>query len=276
MFLRNVILAICALIIVIFLTQILLSVATRHGQEHRVPDFSGVSLADAKKLAAKSSLKIEINDSLYLPQRTGGIVLEQNPAPGAKVKSGRRIFVTINSYKPKTAIIPYVTGYSLRQAKNNIEVAGFEIERLIYVEDMATNNVLEQKFDGRTVTASSNIEATVGSGIVLVVGANGGVTAKVPKVIGFPLKEAKSRLWELGLNIAGVNKDENVTELNINEARVYRQSPNAGSSLQLGASVELFLTLDPEKVATGAKTSDRVAKEIATQAETQAEEEGTK
>lgn len=276
MFLRNVILAICALIIVIFLTQILLSVATRHGQEHRVPDFSGVSLADAKKLAAKSSLKIEINDSLYLPQRTGGIVLEQNPAPGAKVKSGRRIFVTINSYKPKTAIIPYVTGYSLRQAKNNIEVAGFEIERLIYVEDMATNNVLEQKFDGRTVTASSNIEATVGSGIVLVVGANGGVTAKVPKVIGFPLKEAKSRLWELGLNIAGVNKDENVTELNMNEARVYRQSPNAGSSLQLGASVELFLTLDPEKVATGAKTSDRVAKEIATQAETQAEEEGTK
>lgn len=274
MFLRNVILAVCVLIILVFLAQIFLNLVTRHGQVHEVPDFGGMTMEEAEQAARKASLDLEINDSLFLPLRAGGIVLEQNPAPGAKVKSGRRIFLTVNAFSPKIAEIPYVAGYSLRQAKNNLEVAGFEIEKLVYREDIATNNVLEQRFKGRTVLPGSKLEAPTGSGVVLVVGMKAGeASVKTPKVVGFPLQEAKSRLWEQGLNLGQVFYDKGVTEVNVTDARVYKQEPNAGGHHMLGTAINLYLSLDDKTVAAGSKAADNAALEAAKQAEQAVEEE---
>ncbi len=264
MFLRNAILAVCTLVVMVFLTGMILNLVTRHGQAIAVPDFNGMPLAEAQKIARKESLKLEINDSLYLSARTGGTVLEQNPSPGSKVKSGRRIFVTINSFQPKMAEIPYVAGYSLRQAKNNLEVAGFTIRELIYVPDLATNNVLEQRYAGSPVTQASHLEAPTGSGITLVVGRSEDAAAvRIPKVVGFPLPEARSRLWEVGLNVGEVVREEGVTEITLSDARVYRQMPNQGGAAALGTPVTLYLTLDPDKVEKSSKDSDRQARNAA-------------
>ncbi|MDL2230697.1 PASTA domain-containing protein [Alistipes sp. OttesenSCG-928-L06] len=267
-FLRNLLLAVCFFIIFIALTQLILNCSTRHGQAYSVPDFNGLTLGEAKAQAKEAALKLEINDSLYLPSRPGGTVLEQNPSPGSKVKSGRRVFLTINAFNPKTAQIPYVTGYSLRQAKNNLEVAGFEIEKLVYRDDIAANNVLEQQYNGREVTSKSNIQAPTGSGITLVVGRGQGNNAvKVPKVIGFTLKDAKSRLWEVGLNIGKITRDAGITDVNQHQARVSKQSLSVGSSQSLGAVVDLNLTLDEEAVAAGNKTAEQTARRAAAEAE---------
>ncbi len=244
-FLKNVVLAVCFFLILIALAQILLSVATRHGQSFEVPDFNGLTMEQADSAAHPARLQLEINDSLYLPARTGGTILEQNPSPGAKVKSGRRIFLTINAFNPKMAQIPYVTGYSLRQAKNNIEVAGFEIERLIFQDNIAVNNVLEERYDGRRIAENSRVMAPAGSGITLVVGRSGeDPYARVPNVTGYTLKDAKSRLWEQGLNVGTVTREEGITEVNLHRTRVSRQSLAAGTSQTLGANVNLTLTLE--------------------------------
>ena len=268
-FIRNLLLAVCFFIIFIALTQLILNLATRHGQSYGVPDFNGLTLDEAKFAAKEADLKLEISDSLYLPARTGGIILEQNPSPGAKVKSGRRVFLTINAFSPKMARIPYVTGYSLRQAKNNLEVAGFEIEKLVYKDDIATNNVLEQQYKGRTVTGGSNIDAPAGSGVTLIVGRGHGenTTVKVPNVTGFTLKDAKNRLWEAGLNFGKITRDEAVTEINLYQARVAKQSPGVGSSQSLGTAVDLHLTLDEEAVAAGNKAAEQSARQAAEAAE---------
>lgn len=247
LFLRNLILAICALVIFVFLVQIVLNLATRHGQTYEVPDFSGLTLSEAREASRKADLELEINDSLYLPARTGGIILEQNPSPGSKVKSGRRVFLTINAFNPRTAIIPYVSGYSLRQAKNNLEVAGFEIDKLIYQDDIATNNVLEQRYKGGTILPHSNVEAPTGSGITLIVGrSEGSVSAKIPNVKGFALKDAKSRLWEQGINIGKITMDKGITEINLHDARVSKQEPAAGTSQPLGSAVNIHLVLEKD------------------------------
>ena len=265
LFIRNLLLAVCFFIIFIALTQLILNWSTRHGQAYSVPDFNGLTLEEAKASAREANLKLEVNDSLYLPARTGGIILEQNPSPGAKVKSGRRVFLTINAFNPKMARIPYVTGYSLRQAKNNLEVAGFEIEKLVYKDDIATNNVLEQQYKGRTVTGNSSIDAPAGSGVTLIVGRgnDGNSTVKVPKVTGFTLKDAKSRLWEVGLNVGKINYDDGVTEINLHQARVSTQSLGVGSSQSLGASVDLRLSLDEEAIAAGNKAAEQAARRAA-------------
>lgn len=246
----------------------LMQLGTRHGARCSVPDFTGVSIGDAQHIAKKHSLEIIVNDSLYVPVYDGGIVLEQNPKPAVDVKPGRKVYVTINSFAQKKVKIPYVTGYSLRQAKNNLEVAGLEIAELIYRSDMATNNVLEERFRDRVISRGDDVEAEAGSGVTLVVGISpesGSVT--VPKLVGFPLKEAKSRLWEIGLNVGRVDFDREIGVLERKDARVYIQSPAQNTVLTLGQKVDLRLTLDMKEVEKQSAASDRKARALESERE---------
>ena len=260
-----IVLAIAAMLIV---AHYLMQLGTRHGARCAVPDFTGVAIGDAEHLAKKHDLEIIVNDSLYVPIYDGGIVLEQNPKADVAVKPGRKVYVTINSFAQKSVRIPYVTGYSLRQAKNNLEIAGLEIAELIYKSDMATNNVLEERFRDRVIIRNDNIEAEAGSGITLVVGVSAESGAvSVPKVIGFPLKEAKSRLWEVGLNVGRIIYDEGIEVLDRKSARVYLQSPQQSKVLSLGQRVDLHLTLDPEKIEKQSAASDRAARRLESERE---------
>ncbi|MBQ5860577.1 MAG: PASTA domain-containing protein, partial [Alistipes sp.] len=136
-------LLICGVVVAIILaSSLLMHVVTRHGTHRTVPDFSGVKIAEAQQIAKKTKLEIIINDSLFVPAYEGGIVLDQLPKGGVEVKAGRKVYVTINSFRQKMVAVPYVAGRSLRQAKNMLEVAGLGIEKLIYEEDIATNYVL--------------------------------------------------------------------------------------------------------------------------------------
>lgn len=260
---RHAILAVSLVVIFLFAAALLLGLFTRHNRYRSVPDFVGMSMSEAAEAARDGRLSIEINDSLYVPLYEGGTVLEQRPAAGSKVKAGRRIFVTVNSYRQKRVPVPYVTGFSLRQAKNNLETAGLVIGELVYVEDIATNYVLEQRVDGRTVAPGEQVEAELGSGVTLVVGRNPeSGPAIVPRVVGLPLREAESRLWESGLNVGRRVFDEGIDEPNRKNARVWAQSPEQTSAAPPGMPVEIKLTLDAGRVSRGEADSDRAAAEM--------------
>lgn len=238
------------LVALIVLSYIALAVGTRHGMRRRVPDFTGLTLKDAQYYASQKGLKIIVNDSLYVPAYPGGMVLEQLPKGGVDVKEGRKIYLTINSFAQKKLPMPYVAGRSLRQAKNMLEGSGFGIERLEYVEDMATNYVLGQYLGGVEITAESNIKIEKGTGVVLKVGVSPTQNSTtVPRLIGRKLFDAKSKLWEQGLNVGDVTYDEGITLLNQDDARVCRQSVLQSSELTLGTKVSMHLTLDKEVVA---------------------------
>lgn len=262
-FAKNLILAACAIIILIFATNILLNLFTRHNAHEEVPDFTGMTLAEAETAAQPGKLFLEVNDSLYVPLYEPGVILSQRPDPGTEVKSGRRILVTTNAHTQRMVRIPYVTGVSLRQAKNNLEVAGFEIEKLVYRTDIATNYVLETRYGNTAITAGSTLKAEQGSGITLVVGMNPDEsTVIVPKIVGIPYREAKSRLWEMGLNLGKVDFGEGISPVNRNDSRVWKQTPAQGSRVTLGTTVSLHLTLEEGKVAEGSSTSDKEAQRI--------------
>ena len=250
-------------VVILVVSSILMNVVTRHGTHRTVPDFTGVRIGDAVRLADDERLEIIINDSLFVPAYEGGIVLDQLPKGGVEVKAGRKIYVTINSVRQKMVQVPYVAGRSLRQAKNMLEVAGLGIERLVYEEDIATNYVLAELVDGRELTPDSKIEIEMGSGVVLKVGVEPEKNSViVPKTIGQGLEAAKSRLWEQGLNIGKINFDEGINLMNQKDARVYRQSLHHNSGASLGDAVDLWLTLDGKKVDSNSASSDKRAKEL--------------
>ena len=245
---------------VLLVSAVAMHFGTRHGSQRTVPDFSGIKLAEAQQVAARRGLQIIVNDSLFVPAYVGGMVLDQLPKAGAQVKAGRKVYVTINSLRQKMVPVPYVAGRSLRQAKNMLEVAGFEIERLDYVDDIATNYVLGEFCNGVELTPESTLEAEIGSGIVLTVGLQGDVEVEVPKLIGLPLQRAKSRLWEMGLNVGSVVYDDDVELLDRKDARVYWQSIDQAQMLRPGDRVRMKLTTDREKVEKCSAESDAVLK----------------
>ena len=252
-------LTLAALAIVAYLG---LSFGTRHGKQLTVPNFTGLSLSDAQYYASKRGLNIIVSDSLFVPAYPGGIVLEQLPKGGVAVKKGRKIYITINSFAQKRVPMPFVAGRSLRQAKNMLEGAGFGIDTLVYVEDIATNYVLAQYFEGVEVTAESGLMVEKGRGVTLRVGVRPEQNSTtVPRLIGRKLYEAKSRLWEVGLNVDTVTYEQGITLLNLDDARVCRQSILQGSAVTLGERVSLHLTLDAAAVDAAAAAAERQIEE---------------
>ena len=264
----NITLIVVVLLSLLILSYVALAIGTRHGMRRTVPDFTGLALKDAKYYAEKRGLKLIINDSLYVPAYPGGMVLEQLPKGGVDVKAGRKIYITINSFAQKKLPMPYVAGRSLRQAKNMLEGAGFGIERLEYVEDIATNYVLAQYLGGVEITAESDIKIEKGTGVVLKVGVSPDQNlTTVPRLIGRKLFDAKGKLWEQGLNVGQIVYDDGINLLNEDDARVCYQSAMQTSELKLGESVSIRLTLDKEAVDAAAAEAEKALKEMARQRE---------
>ncbi len=237
-----------------------LVIATRHNARCTVPEFKGLIITEAERMAQKSDLKIIINDSLYAPMYEGGMVLDQLPKAGVGVKPGRTIYVTINAFGDKMATIPYVAGRSLRQAKNMLEVAGFQIEKLVYRRDMAANYVLAQYCGKQQIEQGNTSEAVVGTGITLHVGMSDEEwSTNMPQLIGLTLAEAKSTIWESGLNVGKITMPKGVTIENRDEALVVKQGVSAGADVRFGTTISLVFSFDQSEIETQRKAAIKAA-----------------
>lgn len=234
---------------ILIVATILLRIVTRHNIEMEVPDFSGLSLTEAQEMANESNLRLEVTDSVFLPRIGRGVVFRQNPHTGSKVKKNRRILLTINSVMPKQVIMPSVIGYSLRQAKAELAARQLNVGRLIYVSDMATNNVLSQMYKGSYIPPGKSVES--GSEIDLELGNSGVESTFIPNVIGLPFITAKDILIDNSLNIGTLYYDQSVKSYSDSlSSFVVKQtpSPTTYNSFSLGARVDLFLSVDKEKI----------------------------
>lgn len=246
--LRNIVWAVSLLIIGLFVVNIILGIITRHGANKDVPNFVGATVEQAEDMAKQGKLEIIVNDSLYVPMYAGGVILEQRPSSGKdKVKSGRKIYVTINASQQRKVEVPYVAGYSLRQAKSNLMAAGLEIERLEYVNDIANNYVLDQKYRGTLMAKDSVIMAPMGSRITLVVGKDGNNFEPIPDLTGMSLRQVKNTLWDKGFNLGEVEFDGSLDMAGQNAARVYFQWPAAETEGRQGREVAVKLRIEEQQ-----------------------------
>lgn len=229
---------------------IALKFITRHNQEITVPDLSGLTVEDATKAARAAHLKVEVTDSMFLPKLPKGTIFRQSPLPGNLVKKNRRILLTINSVEAKKIPMPSVIGYSLRQAKAELIVRNLQVGRLIYVRDMATNNVLSQSINGKRISSGTMVDAE--SEIDLEVGISSEMeTTFIPNVKGLTISTAKDLLIDNSLNIGKVYYDASIRSSSDSLVGfVIKQEPEASefSSFQLGTNVNLWLSIDKSKL----------------------------
>jgi len=209
----------------IFGTLFFLKGVTNHGKEVEVPDFTNMNVREAKYNAGTLGLRVMVTDSVYMKRMGRGLVFSQSPKPGSKVKKNRRIRLVINSVQPKKVHMPNLVGLSMRQAKAELNSRGLQLGKLIYVSDIATNNVMRQLLHNREISPGKAIES--GSKIDLVVGLNpDNNQTYIPDVVGMKYKRAVDVILDNSLNIGDVKFDKKIkTYADSLDAVVVKQSP---------------------------------------------------
>ncbi len=242
---RNVILAFLLFTVLIGGSSMLLRVLTNHGKTIEVPDFTSMTVNEAKHEAAGHKLRVEVIDSIFVRKMERGAVYSQNPKAGSRVKQGRRILLTINAKNAKKISMPNLVGYSMRQAKAELNSRGLALGKLIYVNDIATNNVLRQIYRNREIRPGRQIET--GSEINLEVGLNPEDNLTyIPNVKGLKYLRAVDAVHDNSLNIGRVVFDKTVRNYTDSlNASVTRQTPEAsGNPILMGSDVTIYLSLD--------------------------------
>lgn len=251
---RNVVLAISIIFILIISCFLFLDIYTKHGEKFIVPNLSGLTMLEAEKVAEPMECRFVIIDSLFIPTQKAGVILEQNPKPGNFIKSNRRVLLTVNTMSPRKISIPYVAGYSLRQAKNKLLGLGIGISNIIFQEDIATNNVIAQNYKGKKIERNSRETIAIGEELELVVGlAPNEQPIKIPNLIGNSVSQAKNTIWESGFNVGSIILDTDIKHDNIENAVIFNQSVLPTILLPHGSKIDIFVTLDEKKVSAMAK-----------------------
>jgi len=168
LFLKNLGIAVVVVVAFFWGAVEFLSHYTRHGKFFALPNLSKMQLAKAEETLKAMNLNYVIIDSEYDEKQPAHIIINQNPYPGAHVKSGRNIYLYITSSIPPQVEMPNLVDKSLRQAKGMLENAGLKVGGIIYQPDQCVDCVLRQVYKNKTIAPAAMIPK--GSLIDLVVG----------------------------------------------------------------------------------------------------------
>ena len=245
---KNLLLALVFVLVLVVGVSLFLAIATRHGKTVDVPNFTNMTPAEAAATAAQKGLEVKVADSVFVKRLGAGVVFRQSPKAGATVKKGRVVSLTINSIVPRTTVMPNLIGYSFVQAKAELNSRGLTLAKISYVPDMATNNVLAQRYKGSEIAPGRKIIS--GSEIELVLGLNSADNkTTIPYLNGMKYISAMDAIHDSFLNVGRVRFDEGVkTYADSLDAVVYKQDGPARASRVMGTPVAIWLTNDPSKV----------------------------
>jgi len=124
----NIIAMIIVIVVAVFGTLWRLDLYTHHGESYVVPNVKNKNLDQAQLLLNQQFMQGIVIDSNYVKELPAGIVLDQAPAGGLRVKKGRTIYLTINTNEvPKIKIPDVIDNSSMRQAAAKLKAMGFKL-----------------------------------------------------------------------------------------------------------------------------------------------------
>lgn len=167
-FLKQLLLAIVALLVLGFLILWWLRYSTNHNEKIEVPNLAKFSLDKVEEKLDEMDLRYEILDSAnYNPEYPRYSVIEQIPKPGKFVKEDRKLYLTLNPSGYRKIEVPDVLGRTRRQAEPTLLAMGFKIGKISYRPHIS-DNVLEMRYKGDKLDPGTPLQKT--SVIDLIVG----------------------------------------------------------------------------------------------------------
>lgn len=168
--LKHILIIFAVSIVLLSSVSLFLDAYTRHGETKIVPDLKGLSVDVATTLLEGRGLCCEVVDSIYRRGAAMGCIVEQDPVAEAHVKSDRKIYLIINANSPQMIMVPDAVDMSLRQARAQLEGAGFHIDSVVYKPSEYRDLVLGVYYrnsrvnQGDKLPSESSLYLWVGSG----------------------------------------------------------------------------------------------------------------
>ncbi len=198
-FIVNLLAAIALVVLIIFVFLWSLGFITHHGEYEKVPGIQGKLLSQAQQILEDKGFKVEVQDSLYYDSLPPLSIIKQSPEGDMMVKSNRVVYLTVNRSQPPLVEVPNMVGFTLRNAEMFLKQLNLKLGDTTRRPDIAKDAVLEQLYQGKTITPGTKI--FIGGRISFVLGSGLGEDQfNVPNLIGMTYEEARATLASMNLS----------------------------------------------------------------------------
>jgi len=241
-FLKQLLIAVCLTIVIVFLIIQSLNLYTHHGQSVTVPDVRGNKPEELVEQKDYNDFEFIVVDSVYDAKKEKGSIISQDPFPNAKVKRNRKVYLTVVSSTPERVKMPNCIDLTMRQTLSLLETYGLQVGSLEFIPDIAKNAVIKQKYKGIEIEPGKPIQK--GSKIDLVVGQGmGSDKIPVPFLLGKKQSEAIKILRASALNVGSEVFEDAKDTVHV---RVYKQKPANGPNqyVRMGQTIDLWYRSD--------------------------------
>jgi serine/threonine-protein kinase len=194
-----------------------------------VPRLAGLTFEEAQQQLADANLEAERRN--VFSQQEPGIVVSQDPKPGARVDEGTTIIVRVSKGEA-TVAVPDVLSQSQQSATDELTAAGFEPAVVVVESDAPEGLVVAQSPDPGTQAAKgSTVTISVSQGPQI-------VTVAVPDVTGFDRDSAQTEIADSGL---APSVQEQETTDPAQDGLVLGQDPAGGTEVEQGTAVTIVV-----------------------------------
>jgi eukaryotic-like serine/threonine-protein kinase len=224
------------LLLAIFFFYVYLPSTTNHGETITVPDIEGKSLEQIESELARKSLRFEVSDSTYSPDHPPLTVIKQFPHPGAKVKEGRKIYLSVNRVTPPSVPVPnLIDGSSVVNAEALLKSNQLKRGKIELVPG-PFNEVKEMRYNGEKIMPGTRVPK--GAVIDLVVADGGGLNDQIPDFTGNSFEDAKFYILGYNLKIGNIYLTGDTLRM---DPVVIKQNPAPGENIMTGDAVDLWI-----------------------------------
>ena len=252
-FLKQLAYIIIFLVLVLFIVLTWLRFYTNHGQKLELPDYINANYEEAKKDAKSKTFEIIVTDSIHKVSMEGGLIIDQNPAPGSMVKERRKIYVNITKYSPdrvKVSDLPILYGKDYDQKRTELKYldisSNIKSERY---DPGEPNHILEVWYNGELIIdnkrVNSNIEIDKGGTLDFVISKREGGKGLVPDLRCQEYSAAETIALLSKFQIGQVNEVGEITDRNT--AFVIQQNPISDGTSELAFNSEISVTITQER-----------------------------
>jgi serine/threonine-protein kinase len=221
-------------LLALVMDKIVMPMVTRQGSAFALPEFTEQRVLEAQITLKELDLQYEVSSEEYSPEVAEGVILQQFPKAGTRVKPGRLIKFVVSAGR-RMVPIPDLAGKSVRQAMLDLETVGLEMGEIQWaLSDTLPERVIVFSYP------SAGFEVPMGSMVNLMV--NRGRASNftyMPKLVGLTIDQAEKRLEDKGLKLGIVSRriDENYLP-----ETVLDQSESEGTELDVGTEIDLVVS----------------------------------
>jgi beta-lactam-binding protein with PASTA domain len=205
------------------------------GKQVSVPNVVGQSQAQATQVLTAAHLRAGTVASKTDSTIAAGTVLEQNPQPGVEIDRDAAVNLVVSGQIPQ-ARVPGVVGLNTSDAKTALEAAGFVVLTASHFSDSVPKDTVisQSPTPGTSAPKGSNvnIDISLGSSIT---------NATLPDFTDMTQNAAVNKTVSLGLK-ARITQEYSATAP---AGQVVDQIPTAGTSVALGTTIGLSISLGP-------------------------------